>query len=114
MHYKRITCYLFKTFNLYSHPKKFWGFYGFRLNLYRKIVPNNGFYILKQFAEKTTIKDYFIVTSNVDGHFQKAGFPNDKILEIHGSIHNLQCNKCCSITDAKGITNNLFVKKGRL
>ena len=30
-------------------------------------------------------------TSNVDGHFQKAGFPADNILEIHGSLSRLQC-----------------------
>jgi NAD-dependent SIR2 family protein deacetylase len=31
----------------------------------------------------------------VDGQFQKAGFPEDAILEVHGSIHHLQCTSPC-------------------
>jgi len=39
--------------------------------------------------------DYFVATSNVDGQFQKAGFTEDRILEVHGSIHHLQCTVPC-------------------
>jgi NAD-dependent SIR2 family protein deacetylase len=35
------------------------------------------------------VKDYFIITSNVDGHFQKSGFGYNKVLEIHGRIYKL-------------------------
>ncbi len=38
----------------------------------------------------------FIYTSNVDGHFQKAGFAKDALEECHGSIHHLQCSQHCS------------------
>ena len=38
---------------------------------------------------------YFVVTSNVDGQFEKAGFPAERILEQHGSIHRLQCSRPC-------------------
>ena len=49
-------------------------------------------------------EDYFIYTSNVDGQFQKAGFPEDKIYECHGSIHFVQCTKCKSgIKSAKNL-----------
>jgi len=37
-----------------------------------------------------------VVTSNVDGQFQKAGFREEEILEVHGSIHYLQCSLPCS------------------
>ena len=33
---------------------------------------------------------YFVFTSNVDGHFQKAGFPENRVVECHGSINYLQ------------------------
>jgi len=36
-----------------------------------------------------------VVTSNVDGQFQKAGFAEESILEVHGSIHHLQCLRGC-------------------
>ena len=56
----------------------FWGFYGHRLNLYRNTNPHKGFEILLNYAQKYK-KDYFVVTSNVDGHFQKAGYPENKV-----------------------------------
>lgn len=52
--------------------------------MYRDVKPHEGFNILKELCKN---KDYFIVTSNVDGQFQKANFDEDKIYEIHGSIH---------------------------
>ncbi len=70
-------------------PHLAWAFYGHRLNLYRKTIPHIGFNILLDIAKSK--KDYFVITSNVDGQFQKAGFSEDKIDEIHGSIHYLQC-----------------------
>lgn len=72
-----------------------WGFYGHRVNLYRETVPHEGFRILKGWIERKAAP-YFVVTSNVDGQFQKAGFANDSILEVHGSIHWLQCAAPCS------------------
>ena len=70
-----------------------WGFYGHRLNLYRNTEPHEGFSILKTLAESK--KDYVVVTSNVDGAFQKAGFDPAKIYEVHGTIYKLQCVKPC-------------------
>ncbi len=72
-----------------------WGFYGHRTNLYRKTVPHEGFGLLLRWIERFDI-DYFVVTSNVDGQFQKAGFPEDRVLEVHGSIHHLQCLTPCN------------------
>ena len=37
-----------------------------------------------------------IVTTLVDGQFQKAGFDEEKVYEVHGSIHYLQCTKNCT------------------
>ncbi|BBA71485.1 SIR2 family NAD-dependent protein deacylase [Geobacter sulfurreducens] len=73
-----------------------WGFYGHRTNLYRATVPHAGFGILRAWVERYGL-DHFVVTSNVDGQFQKAGFAEDRILEVHGSIHHLQCTKPCTM-----------------
>jgi len=77
-----------------KEPTLAWAFYGHRLELYRKTTPHIGFTKLLNFAKSK--RDYFVVTSNVDGQFQKAGFDEEKIEEIHGSIHHLQCSKPCS------------------
>lgn len=73
-----------------------WGFYGHRTNLYRETVPHPGFALLLEWIDRFGL-DYFVVTSNVDGQFQKAGFAEDRILEVHGSIHYLQCTRPCSM-----------------
>jgi NAD-dependent SIR2 family protein deacetylase len=75
-------------------PAFAWGFYGHRLELYRKTVPHQGFTLLRRWAERKK-HGAFVFTSNVDGQFQKAGFADDRIVEIHGSIHLVQCSKGC-------------------
>lgn len=72
-----------------------WGFYGHRTNLYRATAPHPGFALIKQWAQRFNLAT-FVVTSNVDGQFQKAGFTEEQILEVHGSIHHLQCQRPCS------------------
>jgi NAD-dependent SIR2 family protein deacetylase len=71
-----------------------WGFYGHRTNLYRATTPHEGFSLLRQWIKRYDL-NHFVVTSNVDGQFQKAGFDEGAILEVHGSIHHLQCLKPC-------------------
>ena len=78
---------------LRSDPDKFWEFYLQRLKIYRETNPHKGFEYLLELVKN---KDYFVFTSNVDGHFQKSGFDSDRIVECHGSIHKLQCIDDCS------------------
>lgn len=80
---------------LRSNPIRTWGFYGHRLNLYRRSVPHVGYDILRRWSSEKE-RGAFVFTSNVDGHFQKAGFPDNRVLECHGSIHFLQCSRSCS------------------
>jgi NAD-dependent SIR2 family protein deacetylase len=80
-------------------PAFAWGFYGHRLELYRKTVPHEGFAILQRFAARMK-HGAFVFTSNVDGQFQKAGFPEDRVAEIHGSIHFMQCTGCAAVSPA--------------
>ncbi|HOV87431.1 MAG TPA: Sir2 family NAD-dependent protein deacetylase [Syntrophobacteraceae bacterium] len=85
-------------------PRLAWAFYGHRLNLYRRTVPHEGFRLLLEVARKKP-RGYFVFTSNVDGHFQKAGYDESRIEECHGSIHHLQCCEPCSddIWDGTGL-----------
>lgn len=71
-----------------------WGFYGHRTNLYRQTVPHAGFHLLQEWISRYQL-DHFVVTSNVDGQFQKTGFSEERVLEVHGSIHHLQCTVPC-------------------
>ena len=78
-----------------SHPRLAWGFYGHRLKMYREVNPGPAFGLLLDIALRQP-GDCFVFTSNVDGHFQKAGFDSNRVLECHGSIHHLQCLNQCS------------------
>ncbi|MDN7864202.1 Sir2 family NAD-dependent protein deacetylase [Burkholderia multivorans] len=78
-----------------ARPQLAWGFYGHRLALYRSTVPHAGFAILRRWIDAMP-NGGFVLTSNVDGQFQKAGFDPARIVEIHGSIHALQCLRPCS------------------
>jgi NAD-dependent SIR2 family protein deacetylase len=80
---------------LTRYPKLGWGFYGHRLQLYRGTRPHAGFQILRRWAEGMR-HGAAVFTSNVDGQFQKAGFPDERVAECHGSIHVLQCSEVCS------------------
>jgi len=76
-------------------PAFAWGFYGHRLELYRRTLPHPGFAMLARWAESTR-HGAFVFTSNVDGQFQRAGFDSTRILEAHGAIDFLQCTRGCS------------------
>ena len=71
-----------------------WGFFAHQYRLYKNAVLHNGYMNLLELCKSK--KDYFIVTTNVDGLFLKAGFPKNHLHEAHGTIHKLQCNIPCS------------------
>lgn len=77
-----------------TDPALAWGFFGHRLNLYRAAVPHAGFGMLRRWADRLPL-GAFVFTSNVDGQFQKAGFPPERLVECHGSVHYLQCSRPC-------------------
>lgn len=85
-------------------PYRAWGFYGHRLALYRKTVPHPGFALLQRWTDQAEC-GYAVLTTNVDGQFQRAGFDAGRLHERHGSIHHLQCTVPCSpaIWPAQGL-----------
>lgn len=78
-----------------SDPARAWGFFGHRLLMYRSASPHAGFGRLLAWGKERQGR-FFVVTSNVDGQFQKAGFPEEQVLEVHGTIHQLQCGWHCT------------------
>ena len=86
-------CANLKSFN--DDPGFSWGFYSHLYELYTGSTPHRGYSILKQWADQAKYGS-FVFTSNVDGHFQKAGFPDGRVIECHGNILNLQCLQNCS------------------
>jgi NAD-dependent SIR2 family protein deacetylase len=78
-------------------PNFAWAFWHWRYTLYTELPPHQGYTILKEICEK---KKYggFSFTTNIDGHWIASGFPEDRIVEIHGSVRYMQCNQQCNAT----------------
>jgi NAD-dependent SIR2 family protein deacetylase len=74
-------------------PPLAWGRAGAQLALFRRTAPHAGYAILKRWAERAATA--FVLTSNVDGMFLRAGFPEERLVEGHGSLHHLQCTAPC-------------------
>ena len=98
-----------------ERPELAWGFYGHRLNLYRETSPGKSFEMLQDIAESMP-HGAFVFTSNVDGHFQRAGFSGNRVCEVHGSIHHMQCLNPCSdhIWSAHDFTPEIDVETCRI
>jgi NAD-dependent SIR2 family protein deacetylase len=79
----------------HEDPRRAWGFYGHRLALYRATVPHAGCDILRRWGMSKP-HGSIVFTSNVDGHFHRAGFDPAIVDECHGSIHSLQCLMPCT------------------
>ncbi len=78
-----------------ENTKYVWKMFAQRMIEYQKTIPHKGFDILLKWIKAFNL-DYFVLTSNVDEQFIKAGFDNQKYRELHGSIFYLQCNKPCN------------------
>lgn len=84
---------------LNENPQMAWALYGHMFDLFNDTVPHTGFEsLLKMLEEKD---EYFVVTSNIDCHFQKAGFDEDRIYEIHGRMSKFQCTDCGELWEAE-------------
>ena len=72
-----------------ENPTYSWKVFAQRMKQYKETQPHQGFYLLKKWIKDYQL-DYFILTSNIDGHFQKAGFDEGQIRELHGSLSHFQ------------------------
>ncbi len=73
--------------------EEFWAYWSryIYINRYMKI-PNNVYSDLYNLVKD---KDYFVLTTNVDHCFQKAGFDKKRLFYTQGDFGLLQCSKPC-------------------
>ena len=74
-----------------DRPNDAWKLHGGLYNDYMGATPHVGYAAL---LEMIGDKPYFVVTSNVDGHFRKAGYDENNIYEVHGRMSKMQCLSC--------------------
>lgn len=96
-------------FSEMSCPRQFevnerfaWSFWNFRYACYTGNEPHKGYHILREWGEKKPA-GYFCFTSNIDGHWEAAKVPSDRVYECHGSVRFMQCqrrDKACPLYKA--------------
>ena len=69
-------------------PEQAWALAASLMKKYEETMPHQGY---GQLLDLLKNKDYFVMTSNCDHQFQKAGFDPNKIYECHGSLRYMQC-----------------------
>jgi len=77
-----------------QHPIYMWQRFAKRIEFFENVQPHKGYDLINKWIKAFSWKS-FAVSSNIDGQLQKTQFDADKVLEVHGSIHYLQCSVPC-------------------
>lgn len=70
-----------------------WAYWARHILMNRYDMPATGLYRLLLNVVKE--KDYFVITTNVDGQFEKSGFDRERIFTVQGDYAYLQCANGC-------------------
>lgn len=77
------------------NPRLVWEWYNWRRELVSECRPNAAHETLARMEK--TLRDFTLITQNVDGFHQAAGSEN--VLEVHGNIWRTRCTACDYLTE---------------
>ena len=77
----------------YETQEEFWSYWSRYIYINRYMNPPKPVY--EQLLDLVTDKDYFVLTTNVDHCFQKAGFDKRRLFYTQGDYGLFQCSKPC-------------------
>lgn len=81
----------------FASLEEHWAYWSRYIYINRYIDVDNGVY--KRLFELVKGKDYFVLTTNVDHQFQKAGFDKHRLFYTQGDYGLFQCSEpCCQET----------------
>jgi NAD-dependent SIR2 family protein deacetylase len=81
------------SFYEFSTEEERWSYWAKHINyLCHGMKSSNTYKMLYNLVKN---KNYFVITTNVDQQFLKAGFKEDKIFEVQGSLTKMQCKYAC-------------------
>lgn len=84
-----------------------WAYWSRHIKLNR--WENNTGVVYKDLLKLVRNKEYFVITTNADGQFYKAGFSPDAVFHMQGDYGKLQCSKKChnKLYDNKSIIEEM-------
>ncbi len=69
-----------------------WSLIGAMTDAFRAAEPHEGYAVITEALFRTApTPRAFVVTSNIDGYFSRAGVPEEFLFEAHGCVEFLQC-----------------------
>lgn len=77
----------------FETPEEHWAYWSRYIYINRFEDVDNGVY--KKLFELVKDKDYFVLTTNVDHQFQKAGFDKKRLFYTQGDYGLFQCSEPC-------------------
>ena len=77
----------------FETPEEMWAYWSRYIYINRYMDVDNGTY--KRLFELVKDKDYFVITTNVDHQFQKAGFDKHRLFYTQGDYGLWQCSEPC-------------------
>lgn len=77
----------------FETPEEQWAYWSRYIYINRYMDVDNGTY--KRLFELVKDKDYFVLTTNVDHQFQKAGFDKHRLFYTQGDYGLWQCSEPC-------------------
>ncbi|MDF2856639.1 MAG: Sir2 silent information regulator family NAD-dependent deacetylase [Neobacillus sp.] len=81
------------TFYSFKTQEERWAHWARHIDVNRYLMPATQLY--KEILELVMLKKYFVISTNVESQFIKAGFPEEKVFEVQGDYSFLQCAKAC-------------------
>ncbi|MDN5316462.1 MAG: hypothetical protein PWR08_586 [Thermoanaerobacterium sp.] len=81
------------SFYQFKTMEEKWAYWARHISLNRFETPATKLY--KKFYQLVKEKKYFVITTNVDHQFWKAGFPDEKIFATQGDYGYIQCAVGC-------------------
>lgn len=73
-----------------------WAYWARHISMNNVDMPATGLY--KKLLDLVGHKDYFVITTNVDDQFFKAGFDSNRVFATQGTYAKLQCSNACHDT----------------
>lgn len=94
----------------YDTPEEHWAYWSRFITVNRYMDAPKPVY--KEIFELVKNKDYFVITTNVDHCFQKAGFDKSRLFYTQGDYGLFQCSKpCCNETFDNENTIRLMMER---
>lgn len=89
--YKMTDMYTSSFYNFKTEEER-WSYWAKHINYLYNVEATDTY---KNLFNLVRDKNYFVITTNVDGQFLKAGFKKNKVFEIQGSLSKIQCSLSC-------------------